>query len=126
MSEEAAGPPPERERQLGIFEDKILTVPNIISLARLACVDPEPFGDQPDAEFPFVLNTGRTVEHWHTRTKTGRAQVLEALVPEAWVSINPADASSIGVDSGDRARLVSRRGVGRRHRGAGHRDRSGR
>ena len=38
MSEEAAGAPPERERQLGIFEDKILTVPNMISLARLACV----------------------------------------------------------------------------------------
>ncbi|MEM8708291.1 MAG: CDP-alcohol phosphatidyltransferase family protein [Actinomycetota bacterium] len=38
MSEEAAGQPPERERQLGIFEDKILTVPNVISLARLACV----------------------------------------------------------------------------------------
>ena len=38
MSEEAAGAPPERERQLGIFEDKILTVPNVISLARLACV----------------------------------------------------------------------------------------
>ena len=38
MSEEAAGVPPERERQLGIFEDKILTVPNMISLARLACV----------------------------------------------------------------------------------------
>ena len=38
MSEEAAGAPPERERPLGIFEDKILTVPNMISLARLACV----------------------------------------------------------------------------------------
>ena len=38
MSEEAAGAPPERERQLGVFEDKILTVPNMISLARLACV----------------------------------------------------------------------------------------
>ena len=38
MSEEAAGAPPKRERQLGIFEDKILAIPNMISLARLACV----------------------------------------------------------------------------------------
>ncbi|MEM9039422.1 MAG: nitrate reductase [Actinomycetota bacterium] len=78
--------------------------------AHLSTVDPEPFGDQPDDEFPLVLNTGRTVEHWHTRTKTGRAAVLEALVPEAWVSVNPADASTLGVGSGDRVRLVSRRG----------------
>ncbi|MEL6893254.1 MAG: molybdopterin oxidoreductase family protein, partial [Actinomycetota bacterium] len=79
--------------------------------AHLTSVDAVPFGDQPDSEFPLVLNTGRTVEHWHTRTKTGRAAVLEHLVPEAWMSINPTDARSVGVSSGDRARLVSRRGA---------------
>ncbi len=79
--------------------------------ARLACVEPEPFPDRPDDEYPFVLNTGRTVEHWHTRTKTGRAPVLEALVPEAWVSMCAADAAALGLESGARARVVSRRGV---------------
>lgn len=77
----------------------------------LELVDAEPYSDQPDGDFPLILNSGRTVEHWHTRTKTGRAAVLEALVPEAWVSMNPADASRAGVTSGDRARLVSRRGT---------------
>lgn len=76
----------------------------------LAVVDPEPFGDRPDDDFPLVLNTGRTVEHWHTRTKTGRAQVLESMVPEAWVSVNPADADRSGISSGDRIAIASRRG----------------
>src|SRR3989449_11369985 len=40
--------------------------------ARLLAVEWEPFPEQPNADFPFVLNTGRTVEHWHTRTKTGK------------------------------------------------------
>ena len=50
----------------------------------------------PPTEFPFLLNTGRTVEHWHTRTKTGRVAILERLAPEAWVEINPADAAPLG------------------------------
>ena len=78
--------------------------------AHLTSVEPEPFGDAPDPTYPLVLNTGRTVEHWHTRTKTGRAPILEAMAPEAWVSINPVDADICGVRSGGRARLVSRRG----------------
>lgn len=79
--------------------------------AHLERVTAEAFGDQPDDEFPFVLNTGRTVEHWHTRTKTGRAPILEAMVPEAWVSINPVDARRLGIASGERVRLRSRRGA---------------
>jgi assimilatory nitrate reductase catalytic subunit len=77
----------------------------------LEVVAAEPFGDQTNAQFPYVLNSGRTVEHWHTRTKTGRAAVLESLVPEAWVSLNPLDANDLGVENGDRVRVRSRRGV---------------
>src|SRR5207253_1764625 len=40
--------------------------------AQLWCVSPEPIADAVSGGFPFLLNTGRTVEHWHTRTKTGR------------------------------------------------------
>ena len=61
--------------------------------AKLICVDWEPFPEQPNAEFPLVLNTGRTVEHWHTRTKTGAVPILEALSPSAWLEMNPRDAS---------------------------------
>src|SRR5262245_19796501 len=44
--------------------------------ARLIPVKWEPFAEQPTKDFPFVLNTGRTVEHWHTRTKTGQVPIL--------------------------------------------------
>jgi assimilatory nitrate reductase catalytic subunit len=57
-----------------------------------------------------LLNTGRTVEHWHTRTKTGRIAVLEGLSPEAWVEVHPDDARTAGVRSGDFVRLMSSRG----------------
>jgi assimilatory nitrate reductase catalytic subunit len=56
------------------------------------------------------LNTGRTVEHWHTRTKTGRIAVLEALAPEAWVEIHPDDARGLGIRSGDWVKVSSMRG----------------
>jgi assimilatory nitrate reductase catalytic subunit len=78
--------------------------------ARLQCVDPVPISDRPREGFPLLLNTGRTVEHWHTRTKTGRVEILERLAPEAWVEVNPADARRLGVRSGDAVRLVSERG----------------
>jgi assimilatory nitrate reductase catalytic subunit len=78
--------------------------------ARLIVTEWEPFPDQPDAEFPLVLNTGRTVEHWHTRTKTGRVAILEHLSPSAWVEMNPADASRLGLTPGDTVDVVSRRG----------------
>ena len=42
--------------------------------AKLFCIEWTPFPEQPNQQFPFVLNTGRTVEHWHTRTKTGRCR----------------------------------------------------
>lgn len=70
----------------------------------------EPIADSPSDQFPFLLNTGRTVEHWHTRTKTGRVEVLESLAPEGWVEVNPSDAKNLGVQSGERVRLISRRG----------------
>jgi assimilatory nitrate reductase catalytic subunit len=78
--------------------------------ARLWCVSPEPIADAPSPDYPFLLNTGRTVEHWHTRTKTGRVGILESLSPEGWVDMNPSDAGDLGVGQGDRVRMVSRRG----------------
>ena len=62
-------------------------------------------------ERPWAVNTGRTVEHWHTRTKTGRIAVLEGLAPEAWVELHPHDAARLGIHSGDWVRVSSRRGT---------------
>ena len=78
--------------------------------AELYPVEPQPIRDAPRPEYPLLLNTGRTVEHWHTRTKTGRVPVLEALAPEAWVEVHPDDAVSLRVRSGDWVRVSSRRG----------------
>ncbi|HET7488476.1 MAG TPA: nitrate reductase [Acidimicrobiales bacterium] len=92
-----------------LYGDGVFATPS--GRARLWCVSPEPISDRPSSSYPMVLNTGRTVEHWHTRTKTGRIDVLNRLAPEAWVEVNPADADRIGLRPGDRARLASRRGV---------------
>jgi assimilatory nitrate reductase catalytic subunit len=78
--------------------------------ARLIPVAWEPFPEPPNDEFPFVLNTGRTVEHWHTRTKTGQVPILERLSPEAWVEMNPRDARARQLKPQDRVDVVSRRG----------------
>jgi len=78
--------------------------------ARLVCGTWEPFPEQPNTQFPLVLNTGRTVEHWHTRTKTREVPILERLSPESWLEMNPRDAGRLGFRSHDRVDIVSRRG----------------
>jgi anaerobic selenocysteine-containing dehydrogenase len=78
--------------------------------ARLIAVDWEPFPEQPTPDFPLVLNTGRTVEHWHTRTKTGEVPILERLSPNPWVEMNPRDARKLRLKSSEHVDVVSRRG----------------
>jgi anaerobic selenocysteine-containing dehydrogenase len=78
--------------------------------ARFVCARWEPFPEQPTADYPFVFNTGRTVEHWHTRTKTAEVAVLENLSPRAWLEMNPRDAKRLSLRSHDRVDVVSRRG----------------
>jgi predicted molibdopterin-dependent oxidoreductase YjgC len=64
----------------------------------------------PDLDFPFVLNTGRLLYHWHGGTLTRRVQGLLELAPHLEVAIHPADARQLGVDTGARVRVESRRG----------------
>ena len=78
--------------------------------AKLLCADWQPFPEQPTRDYPFVLNTGRTVEHWHTRTKTREVPILERLSPRAWLEMNPRDAKQLGLRSHDRIDLISQRG----------------
>jgi len=78
--------------------------------ARLIPTAWEPYPEPPNPEFPFVLNTGRTVEHWHTRTKTGQVPILERMSPQAWVEMNPRDARPLKLKARDRVDVVSRRG----------------
>ena len=62
-------------------------------------------------EYPFALATGRTVYHFHTRTKTGRAPELQAAAPDAWVELSGADAERLGVSDGQMLRVSSPRGT---------------
>jgi anaerobic selenocysteine-containing dehydrogenase len=78
--------------------------------ARLVCSHWEPFPEQPHQDFPFVLNTGRTVEHWHTGTKTRGVPILDKLSPNAWLEMNPRDAKQLGLRSHDLVDIISRRG----------------
>jgi assimilatory nitrate reductase catalytic subunit len=78
--------------------------------AKLICAEWKPFPEQPGGDYPFVLNTGRTVEHWHTRTKTKEVPILERLSPRAWLEINPRDAQKLGLRSHDAVDVISRRG----------------
>lgn len=70
----------------------------------------EPAAEVPDEEYPFWLNTGRVLEHWHTGSLTRRIPTLHRAVPSAYVEINRTDAAELGIRNRDRVRLVSRRG----------------
>jgi formate dehydrogenase alpha subunit len=70
----------------------------------------EEAAELPDADYPFVLNTGRLLYHWHGGTLTRRVQGLLELAPHLEIAIHPSDARRLGVDTGARLRVVSRRG----------------
>jgi assimilatory nitrate reductase catalytic subunit len=77
--------------------------------ALLHCVPCLPFFEQPNREYDLVLNTGRTVEHWHTRTKTGAIAILEGMAPNAWLEMNPLDAERLSLRQHDYVTVTSRR-----------------
>jgi ferredoxin-nitrate reductase len=70
----------------------------------------EPSPEVPTEERPMQLTTGRTVYHFHTRTRTGRAPELNAAAPEVWVELSAPDAERLGVTAGDTVRVESARG----------------
>lgn len=73
--------------------------------------------ETPDDEYPFVLNTGRILQHWHGGTLSRRSDGLNMLVPDGQIEINSADGASLGIATGDQVRVTSRRGsvAGRAH-----------
>jgi formate dehydrogenase alpha subunit len=72
-----------------------------------------PFGtesEQPDAEYPFNMSTGRVLYHWHGSTMSGNSQLEEAF-PEAVCEMHPIDAANLNIETGDWVELSSRRGA---------------
>jgi formate dehydrogenase major subunit len=69
-------------------------------------------GDElPDEQYPFVLVTGRVLEHWHTGVMTRRSKALSAIEPEAFVEIHPDDCKALGVQDRQFVTVASRRGA---------------
>ena len=64
----------------------------------------------PDEEYPYVLNTGRVLQHWHTGTMTRRSRALDQMSPEPFVEMHPLDMERLGVADGQFVKVSSRRG----------------
>jgi predicted molibdopterin-dependent oxidoreductase YjgC len=69
-----------------------------------------PPAELPDDDFPFMLNTGRQMYHWHTGTMTRRSFALDAREPGPIVELSQVDAEELGVGDGDEVIVSSRRG----------------
>lgn len=89
-----------------LFDDRF---PTPDGRATLVAVEYLPPAELPDADFPFFMNTGRQMYHWHTGTMTRRSSALDARESTATVELNPADAAELGVQDGDEVSITSRR-----------------
>ena len=85
--------------------------PTVSGRARFVPAQIVPPAEEPDADYPFVLTTGRQLEHWHTGSMTRRASVLDDLEPEAVAYVSSADLRRLGLKAGDPIRVATRRGA---------------
>ena len=91
-----------------VFSDAF---PRAGGLAKFAPTRPLPPDEPVDDDYPTVLTTGRQLEHWHTGSMTRRAQVLDALEPEAVASLSPGELNRLGVVPGEKLTITTRRGT---------------
>jgi formate dehydrogenase major subunit len=99
--------PDHEEGPVVLFEDRF---PTETGRAKLVPAEWTAAPELPDEDFPFVLSTGRLLEHWHTGVMTRRSKALDAIAPEAFAAIHPEDAEELGLEEGDRIEIESRRG----------------
>jgi formate dehydrogenase major subunit len=98
---------PESKGTSFLFADAFPTADGRAIFVPVEYVAPE---ELPDDEYPYVMNTGRQMYHWHTGTMTRRSTGLDSREPVPVVEINPMDALELGVSDGDTVRVTSRRG----------------
>jgi formate dehydrogenase major subunit len=101
-------PNPETGDGIQVLMTDTFPTPN--GLGKFVPCEFEPAKELPDEEFPFVLNTGRLLEHWHTGTMTRRSKALHAIAPVPEVEVHSSDLAMLGVGDGDRVTVSSRRG----------------
>jgi formate dehydrogenase major subunit len=101
-------PAPDHPGTEIVFGDRF---PTETGLGKMVPAEVLPPDEVPDREYPFVLSTGRQLEHWHTGAMTRRATNLNALEPEATAQMNMADIVRFGLQPGDPVRVTTRRGA---------------
>ena len=80
-------------------------------MARLVATKFQAPDEMPDAQYPFILTTGRQLEHWHTGAMTRRASTLDALEPGPVAGLSRGTNATLGVRPGDTVRVTTRRGA---------------
>jgi formate dehydrogenase major subunit len=108
--EHAVTYPCEREGDPGqrvVFTERF---PTATGRGRFVAAQLIPAAEQPDLAYPFVLITGRQLEHWHTGSMTRRTEVLDAIEPHPVVSIHSRDLAELGVAPEGMITVASRRG----------------
>src|SRR5271155_2599974 len=91
-----------------VFDDGF---PRPGGFAKLVATKLQPPDEVPDENYPFILTTGRELEHWHTGAMTRRATVLDALEPSAAASVSRGTIANLGIKRGDMIRVATRRGT---------------
>ena len=91
-----------------LFAERFATPDGLAKLVPVEAIAP---AEAPDEEYPFVLITGRMLEHWHTGVMSRRSHVLDELEPVAFVCINGRDLAALGASIGDALQVTSRRGT---------------
>jgi len=109
--EQGSGSAEQGASERRLFADGKFYTPD--GRAKFLFDEPVPLPEPPDADYPFLLNTGRgSSAQWHTGSRTDKSAVLRKLAPNLpWIELNPADAAPRGIVTGDRLAVRSRRGA---------------
>jgi formate dehydrogenase major subunit len=99
---------PDSEGTPFLFQDRFPTPDGRARFIPVEFLKPD---ELPSDEYPYILNTGRQMYHWHTGTMSRRAEGLDAREPVPTIDMHPSDAIDLGVGEGDTVRVTSRRGT---------------
>ncbi len=100
-------PAPDHPGEDIVFADRFPTASGLGKMVPAEIVPPR---EEPDRDYPFILSTGRQLEHWHTGAMTRRASSLDAIEPSPTAQLNPGTIAKLRLRPGDRIRVTSRRG----------------
>jgi formate dehydrogenase major subunit len=101
-------PGPDHPGEEIVFSDRFPTADGLGKFVAAEVIAPD---ELPDSEYPYILSTGRQLEHWHTGAMTRRAASLDAIEPAPTAQLNPATIARLGLKPGDQVRVSSRRGT---------------